>query len=100
MAGRRLYRVPDFNGYVLEVQADLLVDLPTTVVVPLARAESDLKPMQRLNPVFSIEGEPHIMLTQAIASMLRKDLGHAVGTLDDHYSFIVTNALDMVLSGI
>ena len=44
-------------GYLLDVQSDLLSGLNTRVVVPLLPKSSAPTPAQRLNPVFSIEGQ-------------------------------------------
>jgi toxin CcdB len=56
MAQYGLFRDPDSEGYLLDVQTDLLDGLNTRVVVPLLPKEQAPTPAQRLNPTFEIEG--------------------------------------------
>jgi toxin CcdB len=99
MARLDLYRLPEVDGYVLEVQADLLSTLATAVVVPLLSREDSPTPLGRLNPVFEIDGVPHVMVTQFIAAVPRRELGAPVGSLGANRHVDVTNALDMIFSG-
>ncbi len=85
-------------GYLLDVQADLLDRLETRVVVPLFPETEAPPPIAGLNPVFDIQGQRHVMLTQSIATLRRRDLGKAVLSLDDQHQRIM-NALDMLLTG-
>jgi len=100
MARLDLYRLAGLDGYVLEVQADLLAILATAVVVPLLPLEQAPKPISRLNPVFEIGKRPYVMVTQSIAAVPRAELGQAAGALENGRHFEVVNALDMLLSGI
>ena len=84
--------------YLLDVQADLLSHLRTRVVVPLSPLAAFGKPMQRLNPVFEIKGEPHVMATSELVSVDRRMLGTLVGSLDEHH-FTIVNAIDFLLQG-
>ena len=86
------------RGYVLDVQAALLDHLATRVVVPLLPLAGAPTPIKELNPVFDIDGEPHVMLTQAIASIPVRQLGRAVASLDSQHDQI-TRALDILLLG-
>jgi len=56
------------TGYVVDVQADLLSELETRVVVPMLPEELAPKAARGLNPAFDIDGHPHRMLTQFIAA--------------------------------
>ncbi len=51
-------RGSDSDGYLIDVQADLLQDLSTRVVAPLLPPAIAPKPARNLNPVFKIDGEP------------------------------------------
>lgn len=86
------------HGYVLDVQAALLDHLATRAVVPLVPLAGAPTPIKELNPVFDIDGEPHVMLTQAIASIPAKELRRAVASLDGRHDEI-TRALDILLLG-
>jgi toxin CcdB len=86
------------RGYVLDVQAGLLDHLATRAVVPLVAMANAPTPIKDLNPVFEIDGVPHVMLTQAIASIPAIELRRAVASLDSHHNEI-TRALDILLLG-
>lgn len=64
----------DSAGYVLDVQADLLNELSTRVVVPLLPQDTAPKAARGLNPAFEIDGCLHLMLTQFIAAVPKKHL--------------------------
>nr|WP_111298487.1 CcdB family protein [Paracoccus saliphilus] len=85
-------------GYVLDVQADLLDSLNTRIVVPLLPLSEAPAPARRLNPVFEIGAEPHVMVTQFLAAIPRTLLRGPVTTLEDRDSEIMA-ALDMALTG-
>lgn len=95
-----VYQTPTKGGigYVLDVQADLLQDLDTRVVVPLLPPEVAPKPARELNPAFEIDGQLHLMLTQFIAAVPAKELRKPVLSLDVHRDDI-TRALDILLVG-
>jgi toxin CcdB len=86
------------SGYLLDVQADLLFHLATRTVVPLLPEAASPKPIGDLNPVFEIEGKPHVMVTQAIASISRRELKPGVASLAYGHDQIV-RALDTLLVG-
>ena len=86
------------GGYLLDVQADLLSHLATRTVVPLLRKDTAPKPISDLNPTFEIDGERHVMVTQAIASIPKHELKRAVSSLEEQHDR-VTSALDTLLTG-
>jgi toxin CcdB len=69
MARFDVYRNPDGNGYLLDVQADLLAHLNTRLVVPLLPSSIAPKPAETLNPGFEIAGERLVMATQFMAAV-------------------------------
>jgi toxin CcdB len=86
------------TGYLLDVQSDLLSGLNTRVVVPLLPRSSAPSPAQRLNPVFSIEGQELVMATQYMAAIPEGELRSRVGSLAEKQDDI-SAALDMLLLG-
>ena len=80
-------------GYLLDVQTDLLSGLNTRVVVPLLPKPSAPSPAQRLNPVFSIEGQELVMATQYMAAVPEGELRSRVGSLAEQQNEI-SAALD------
>jgi toxin CcdB len=85
--------------YVVDIQSDLLSDLPTRLVAPLVRATAFGPPVGRLHPRFIVEDNPVIMLTTEIGALPPRALGGAVASLDRHRHAIV-GAIDMLITGI
>ncbi len=86
------------EGYVLDVQAELLSHLATHVVVPLLPEAAAPRPISELNPVLEVAGRRHVLVTQALASVPVRELGRAVATLAARRDE-VTRALDTLLVG-
>jgi toxin CcdB len=99
MARFDVYASPDRAGYLLDIQADLLANLNTRIVVPLLPVDAAPKPAQRLNPVFRLGETDHVMVTQFLSAVRVAILGRPVSTLIERDVEIVA-ALDLVLSGI
>ncbi|MEX0281938.1 MAG: CcdB family protein [Arenibacterium sp.] len=89
---------PSGDGFLLDVQSDLLSDLNTRVVVPLLPIANAPKPATRLNPTFDIGGEAFVMVTQFMAAV-------PVGVLESPIMNIeaecdkITAAVDMLMQG-
>ena len=100
MARLDVHPMPDGGpaGYILDVQADLLFHLATRTVVPLLPKQDAPKPIRELNPIFDVGGSPHVMLTQAIASIPARELKRSIASLA-HEHDQVTRALDTLLVG-
>jgi toxin CcdB len=87
------------EGLVLDCQSDLLAHLNTRVVIPLIPVDVAPRPAGRLNPMFQVDGQDHVMDTQFISSIEARHLGAAICSLADH-SFEITGALDVLISGV
>lgn len=87
------------GGLVIDCQSELLDVLDTRFVVPLAPREAAPPPARRLNPIFSVAGKEHVMLTQFAAAIERRELGAPVASLADRMYDIV-DALDVLISGV
>lgn len=98
MARFDVYRDPDGNGYLLDVQADLLNHLNTRIVVPLMAAADAPKPAKGLNPVYMIGETVVVMIPQFLSAVPTSVLRVQVATLDPHHSEIV-DAIDLLLQG-
>jgi toxin CcdB len=69
-------------------------------VVPLVRADDAvLRPLERLTPVFELEGREFLFVTPELAGMSRSVLGRKVASLASHRHEIVA-AFDMLISGV
>ena len=93
-----VYRAPKGAGYLLDVQTDLLGDLRSRVVVPLIPRNQNYPIAKRLNPVFVLFDEDHIMVTELLAAIPKQMLTAPQANLADHFAEI-TDALDMLLQG-
>ncbi|MFA6156595.1 CcdB family protein [Mesorhizobium sp.] len=98
MARYDFYRNADGNGYLLDVQSDLLGGLSTRVVIPLMPPNIAPIPGRRLNPTFAINGKDHVMVTQFMSAFTASELPDAEGNLSKHHDDIVA-ALDMLFQG-
>ncbi|MGF6178205.1 CcdB family protein [Ensifer sp. 4252] len=86
------------GGLVLDVQADVLDELKTRVVVPLLPVEAAPQPAKRLNPVFEISGVRYALVTQFLAAVPVSALSEPIANLSERHDEIVA-ALDMVFHG-
>jgi toxin CcdB len=102
MAQFDLFRNPRGGTFplLLDVQVDLLSELATRVVVPLAPARKwRPKPMTRLNPVAKLQGVEYVLVFQELAAIPRTALGDPVGSLRARRDELVA-ALDLLFTGI
>lgn len=93
----------DVHGFgdalVLDCQSDLLEQIDSRFVVPLVAHSEAAHVARRLNPIFEVNGERYVMLTQAAAAVRRRELGAVVTSLAAH-SFEITGALDVLIGGV
>ncbi|SEJ63440.1 toxin CcdB [Sphingobium sp. AP50] len=97
MARFCVHRLPD-DGYVLDCQSDLLDHLTTRFVVPLVPIEHVGIPMAKLNPIFDVDGQRLVMMTQFSGAVSARSLGKVILSLWDR-DYDISNALDMLMSG-
>ena len=85
----------------LDVQTDLLEDLGTRIVIPMAPAAGVAKrsAMQTLTPLCVVDGKEYVLVTPQLAGIATKDLGAAVSDLAAERASIMA-ALDLLLTGI
>ncbi|MEM7430142.1 MAG: CcdB family protein [Pseudomonadota bacterium] len=98
MARFEVFVDPTGEGYLLDVQADVLDGFNTRIVVPLLPASTAPAPSRRLNPVFEIQGATYVMVTQFMGAVPVSILREPVATLKDQDTE-VTSALDMAFFG-
>jgi toxin CcdB len=98
MSRYSVYANPDAEGYLLDVQADLLDHLNTRVVIPLMPIAIAPLPARTLNPSFEISNEYYILVTQFVATVPMSALRHPVLNLKHEHQAIVA-ALDLLLQG-
>ncbi|MGO7589653.1 CcdB family protein [Rhizobium leguminosarum] len=98
MARFHVYRLKSGNLLAIDLQANLLDDLPTHVMVPLHPVQELSWSISRLNPRFTIEGETYVMATQRMASVPTTEIGKAVGDLSGKSDAII-GAMDFLFQG-
>jgi len=98
MARFDIFENNDGAGYLLDVQSDLLSGLNTRVVVPLLPKSSAPFPAQGLNPVFTVDGQELVMVTQYMAAVPEGELRFGTGSLAEQQDEI-SAALDMLFLG-
>lgn len=100
MARYDIYPDPEQDGaFLVDVQADILRDLNTRVVVPLRPLSAAPQPARGLNPSFTIDGQNCVLVTQFLSAVPRSILRRPVGSLADR-SDTVLAALDLLLTGV
>ena len=81
--------------YVVDIQVELLHHLSTCVVIPLS---SKAKALKHLNPIFVIEEQNVVLMTQEMAGIERVLLGEKLISLSEYRSEIFA-AIDFLISG-
>ena len=85
--------------YIVDLQADLLDEMGSRLVAPIFALASAKRPLERINPVVHIDGEPYFIALQETASIRAKELGAAVANLRQHRDAIVAG-IDFLFTGI
>lgn len=98
MAKFDVHRRLNGPGYLLDLQANILDSLTTRFVAPLLPLDEAPRPAARLNPIFGIDGEPCVMVTQFAGAVPASALGDHVGSLRAEETTIL-DAIDMLIGG-
>jgi toxin CcdB len=83
----------------LDLQDDMLENLSTRVVAPLAPLGAVGPPMQALNPRIAVGGVPYVLLTHLLAAIPTAALGELAGSARTQRDEIV-GAIDLLFTGI
>jgi toxin CcdB len=92
------FPAPADEGYLLDVQSELLEGFQTRVVIPLLPNGATPPDIPRLHPVFTIGSEEYVLATHLIATVPKELLARPQGTLALERDRI-TAALDMLFQG-
>ena len=98
MARFDIYANPEGNGFLLDVQADLMSHLNSRLVIPLVRSGIAPTPIKVLNPIFQIEDATYLMLTQQMAAVSVQMLKGPVLNVNNRRDEVVA-AIDLSLQG-
>jgi toxin CcdB len=85
---------------VIDVQANLLNDLASRVVIPLRSAsEAGAESLARLKPVIEIDGENYVLMTTDIGVLPITQLGERITNIGERHGDDISAALDFLFSG-
>ncbi len=98
MARFDVYVNPDGNGFLVDVQADLMSHLNSRLVIPLVPAGIAPTPIKVLNPIFQIEDATYLMLTQQMAAVSVQMSKRPVLNVNDRRDEVAA-AIDLLLQG-
>ena len=99
MARFDVYKYSAAVPYLVDVQADILSDLKTRVVIPLlphAQAKKEILP--RLKPVIKVHGKDYVLMTTDIGTIKTSDLGTCAENIQDQRQ-VITAAIDFLMAG-
>lgn len=99
MGRYRVYANREGEGALLDVQAELMGHLNTCVVVPMLPVSAAPRPARLLNPMFEVEGVPHVMVTQFLAAVPRSLLGAELADLRGQ-AHVIVGAMDCLFQGV
>jgi toxin CcdB len=85
---------------VIDVQADLLADLSTCVVLPLVPEKiAKEEALPKLKPLIKIGGQNYILITTDIGTITKSSLGEFVTNVEETDMQTITEALDFLFQG-
>jgi toxin CcdB len=97
MAQFDVYRTAH-GDLVIDCQAEAWSAYNTRFVAPLFAPNDKLPRVDRLNPIFDIDGEPMVMMTEFAAAIPTRELRRTGTSLADH-DLTIKSALDMLVQG-
>ena len=98
MARFQVYRLKQDKVLAVDLQADLLSNLPSRIMAPLYPVQEMSWAMVRLNPRFDIDRTAYVMATQRMAAIETRNLGPVIADLSSRADDI-TAALDFLFQG-
>ncbi|KDE33510.1 MULTISPECIES: CcdB family protein [Kosakonia] len=97
-----IYRRPGNEDYpyFIIAQSGQLDDLNTRVIIPFIRARPSVPGMTVVNPVISIEGTDHIMMTHLIQTVYAHELDERdIHSYRPELRDVLVKAVDFLITG-
>lgn len=91
-------RSADVHPFLIVLQSDIVSDIDTCVVAPLASPRS-IKFLERLLPEVTVKGTRFTILTPNMAAIHAERVGRAIANLDSE-RYRILAAVDMVFVGV
>jgi toxin CcdB len=101
MAQFDIYRNPKRGSYplLLDVQADIMAQLTTRIVVPLAERNTYQRaPMTATSPIVTVDAREYVAVIPLLAAIAKSALGPKVGSLADRRADLI-HAIDLLIAG-
>lgn len=98
MARFHVYRLKSDGFLAIDLQANILSDLPSRIMAPLYPVKDMSWSIARLNPRFLIEGETQVLATQRMAAIHVSEIGENIADLSEFRDTIVA-ATDFLFQG-
>jgi toxin CcdB len=99
MARFDVYELRSSGGLAVDVQADLLGELRTRLIVPLLDGEEADWPFPRLAPRLDWQGKMLTVATPFMSGVPLAELRGPVGSLVEH-EYTIAGAIDLLLAGV
>ncbi len=87
------------GAMVVDCQADHFAGIASRLVAPLEPVSRSHQQQPRLNPIFSVNGEEVMMMTQFATAIRAAELRKPMASLD-HARLEIIAAFDMLLTGV
>ena len=85
---------------VVDVQADILSDIKSRVVIPLYPLQkAGSESQHRLKPVITIHGKNYVLMTTEISAMPLSAFEEIVDNIEKPHRQTITDALDFLFQG-
>ncbi|MEM7568465.1 MAG: CcdB family protein [Pseudomonadota bacterium] len=84
----------------LDLQADILEHIRTTIIVPLfplVSAQNEIMP--RLKPVLTVLSQQYVMGTENIGSVERTQLGQFITNIEATHRYDIMSVIDFLFDG-
>jgi toxin CcdB len=99
MAQFDIHVLPGTDGYVVDIQSDLLNHLNTRVIAPLLPAAGVPPSIRSLHPVFDLDGRPLVLAIHLLSAVPMRELGARRGSIANRRDDVV-RAIDALLIGV
>lgn len=86
------------DGWLLDIQSDIIPDIGSRIVVPLSTMPHGLTPVRFLNPTFVVNGLELVMLTHLVFAAPSNILARPIFNLIERQDQI-NRAIDVALYG-
>jgi len=98
MARFHIHKLKGRDGFIMDLQADLLDSIETRVVAPLVPVAQIGPVFVKLSPRVEVDGQAYYILIPSMASVPKRLIGESVLDLS-HHSAEITAATDFLFQG-